>query len=351
MLVELKAALCVVIAFSRDAVAGDPCDSGGCSMLWNGISQGDMSYDNHGGSVQCNAGESVSWSGNEMTLRYNGNGHTCYAKTRSLKELAGWIPNRGLVSANIKVNNEGCNPSTIWPAFWLVGTNHGAWPGCGEIDITERMYGGVHTNLIGATNGGGGVFDPRNQVQYAHYPGSALSPDGQYRKYALEWHFHDNVVDFTAWFEGNWVATHTCPVSGNVGNDLTCAINANAIRTGYHVIVFDADTRSPTKSDHYSITVRDVKIQAINHFEANSTSTSTTIKCGSHEPGEETCECDCTGSAKPDGWCKWHNDGSCCYGCCCGLIPPCHDCLGTDTGRKPSLVAASNALVNASIVV
>jgi len=237
--------------------------------LWSGISPGDMSYDNHVGHVSCSQAQDVSWDGNEMTIKYNGNKNTCYAHTRTVQELIGTVPNHGKISAMIKITNNGCNADTIWPAFWLVASEHGSWPGCGEIDIAERQRGSTQTHLIGA---GGSPFSGDNMVTYGNWPaGQALYPDGQYREYGFEWNFRNQEVDFTVWLDGVSMGTHTCGSSGGSGQALTCSINFNAVKQGFHFITFDVDTHG-SGSDHYSMSVKDLKIEQMSSLSGNSSS-------------------------------------------------------------------------------
>ncbi len=76
----------------------------------------------------------------------------------------------GVVEARIKLPfGQG-----IWPAFWMLGENHGAvsWPECGEIDIMENIgrepgivHGTVHGPGYSGGNGIGGVHTlPEGQV-------------------------------------------------------------------------------------------------------------------------------------------------------------------------------------------
>jgi len=258
-----ETALAVNVTTSQTAGAA-PCMPGGssCATLWNGFQPGAMTYDGHGGAVNCDQPQSVQWNGNEMTISYLGNRNTCYARTAPLSALVGGaVPNRVLISAMIKVDNKGCDPNTIWPAFWLVGTAHAAWPGCGEIDIAERQNGITNTHLIGA-NGPGGPFVPSNMITYGAYPGYALAPDGQYHKYGFEWNFHSGIVDFTSWMDNVPMGTKTCQQTGQVGTDLTCTINFKAIQEGYHKIVFDVDTHG-SGTDHYSMSIKDLKVERV----------------------------------------------------------------------------------------
>jgi len=171
------------------------------------------------------------------------------------------VPDHGMVSAMIRLTNNGCNGDTIWPAFWLVASNHGAWPGCGEIDIAERQGGTTATHLIGAGDAGRAFVDD-NMITYGSYPGKAMFPDGQYRKYAFEWNFHSGNVDFTSWLDDQWMGSQTCGPDGGSGHDLTCSINYNAVKKGYHMILFDVDTHG-SGSDKYSMSVKDVSIKEI----------------------------------------------------------------------------------------
>lgn len=229
------------------------------------MSESDMIYDNHNGDVSCNIADSVHWSGNEMTISYLGQRKTCYARTKAMNLLFDQVPIRGMISANIKITDKGCNASTIWPAFWLVASKHGvSWPGCGEIDMAERQQGETRTHLIGASQPGD-AFSANNMVSYGDYPSSALQPDGTYHKYGFEWRYLNadagKQVAFTAWFDGKWMGTHFCDEPGTSGQELTCHINYHAFQDGYHFPVFDADTHN--HADKYSMSIKDVKIESI----------------------------------------------------------------------------------------
>merc|ERR1712032_615599 len=137
--------------------------------------------------------------------------------------------------------------------------------------IAERQYGTTQTHLIGA-GAGGDPFADDNMVSYGYWPANqALYPDGQYREYAFEWNFGGDHVDFTGWLDGSWMGTRTCGASGGSGQDLSCSVNYKAVQQGFHFIVFDVDTHG-SGSDHYSMSVKDVKIERIDSLQANRSS-------------------------------------------------------------------------------
>ena len=87
----------------------------------------------------------------------------------------------GLVEARIKLPaGQG-----LWPAFWMVGTNHAnvPWPAPGEIDIMENV--GKQPSVVNGTAHGLGIFqDPGQGSTYALPSGTFA--DG-YHVFAVQW--------------------------------------------------------------------------------------------------------------------------------------------------------------------
>jgi len=78
----------------------------------------------------------------------------------------------------------------VWPAIWMLGTDHtqAGWPGCGEIDIMEFV--GKETNNIHGTIHYG--VDGRHRSETGLM--KTLRPDEAFHVYAIEW--YPDRIDF-----------------------------------------------------------------------------------------------------------------------------------------------------------
>jgi beta-glucanase (GH16 family) len=83
----------------------------------------------------------------------------------------------GRVESNIQIPTS----QAIWPAFWMLGDNGVAWPGCGEIDIMENN--GAQPNQIKGTIHGIGYA---NVGLGAHFNSTTPLPSG-FHKYGVIW--------------------------------------------------------------------------------------------------------------------------------------------------------------------
>jgi beta-glucanase (GH16 family) len=74
----------------------------------------------------------------------------------------------------------------IWPAFWLLGSNHTSvgWPGCGEIDVME--YIGSETSRVRASLHGPGYSGSTSLFADYHLP-AGISFDTAFHIFAVEW--------------------------------------------------------------------------------------------------------------------------------------------------------------------
>lgn len=100
----------------------------------------------------------------------------------------------------------------VWPAIWLLGTNHPVkgWPLCGEIDIME--YVGKNENKIHGT-----VHYPRTMSDPSHRSKGrgvySLEPYKHFHTYAIEWNeneilfFLNNTVYFRYDIENSGVGS------------------------------------------------------------------------------------------------------------------------------------------------
>jgi beta-glucanase (GH16 family) len=88
----------------------------------------------------------------------------------------------GRIEARIKLpSGQG-----IWPAFWMLGTNHEAvsWPACGEIDIVEKV-GFEPSSVHGSLHGPG--YSGSNPLTGTYtLPDQRRFSDG-YHLFAIEW--------------------------------------------------------------------------------------------------------------------------------------------------------------------
>ena len=83
----------------------------------------------------------------------------------------------GIIEARIKVDSR----RGLWPAFWLMGRNHGedGWPACGEVDVMEDFgYRTAAASLHAPAGDGGGL----------HSASSDLACDPGWHVYRLRWH-------------------------------------------------------------------------------------------------------------------------------------------------------------------
>ena len=88
----------------------------------------------------------------------------------------------------------------IWPAFWMLGTGPGGWPGAGEIDIMENI--GRLPNTVHGTIHGPGYSGANGST--AQYKAPSRLSDG-FHTYAIEW--QPNRI--TWFFDGIRYATRT----------------------------------------------------------------------------------------------------------------------------------------------
>lgn len=88
----------------------------------------------------------------------------------------------GRIEARIKLpSGQG-----IWPAFWLLGTNHDsvAWPACGEIDIMENV--GFEPSQVHGSLHGPGYSGSSPLTGTYTLPGQGRFSDG-FHVFAIEW--------------------------------------------------------------------------------------------------------------------------------------------------------------------
>ena len=121
----------------------------------------------------------------QMTIYPNPNGNGSYLSSEISTKLSGVIENNveyGHIESCIKVaGSSDAGSSTVWPAFWMLGSNIDSvgWPTCGEIDIMETKgsqegagsqqainYGTPHAPNLGA---GGQYQFPVGQYMYSGY--------------------------------------------------------------------------------------------------------------------------------------------------------------------------------------
>ena len=94
----------------------------------------------------------------------------------------------------------------IWPALWMLGSNHfqGGWPACGEIDIMEMIGGGDgRDNVLRGT----AHWNQGGHVSYGHGYTNESNLSEEYHVYSIvwdeeniRWYFDDinfNTMDIT----------------------------------------------------------------------------------------------------------------------------------------------------------